>query len=1216
MLQLAYPISKPMNYKFCTLFFFILFFQRLYGQDCSSLAFTYTTAESRCVATGSITVNVTGGSGNYNYKAVGPVTTPVTSSNIMTGLALGYYTVYVNDINTGCIRQQDSIYVKGSYSDPRFQLTKTDASCAGNDGAISTVNQEYGRSPFTYTIISPSPSHVGESNSSGNFTGLVPGEYAVQLQDSCGGIQVRRVTIENYSWWFDSVSVVRNGCSNADVFIRIKDNKGNVNTSGSAFAGFTYGYVQGGDTTWVGSYSFSFLLNTNRQVNIIVKDNCGTTHSTVWTLPDNVKPSLNPVSFSNLACSSFAATVTGQNLTNPDFCLYDNSGALITCNTTGSFDNIAYGNYCIKVNDACYDTTIVNCFVVNHATPSVASSVSISHQNCSTFTATITGQANLTAPDYCLYDNNNVQIECNSTGVFDDVPYGSYCIKVHDACTDTTITRCFDAAKPVATLTGYNITGTDCNSFGVHVSGNNLFSPEYCLYDETGNVVSCDSTGSFDNIPYGSYCIKAIVCADTTNSVCFTGSRPVPSVGSSVQIAQKQCTTFSASITGQTNLTDPDYCLYDNNDVLIGCNSTGVFNNLAYGSYCIKIRNNSSCYDTTISRCFTQLRAVPSISSTMQVLSSNCTTVSFKVNGSNMTSPTYCLYDVSGNLLSCNTTGTFNDYAYGQYCVKVQDGCVDTTMQVCQTFSPVHGVSLTTSRSCTINAAYVDVKFANSNSPFIIKVYHPDGSLVYSKTTSTNPYRIELNALPTGTQYKVVGTDNCGNTDSATITPDANLVTKSTTVRGKCPSSVWLNGSGDIQAAVTYNWNSVTPSIIKKNGGSFSQSYSSVSNNTYTFADLEPAEYIVQYTQSSCNTKLYDTVTVSPYAYPTQGQSAVYQCDNNGFSLSADVHNGVQPFSYEIIGSTPETPSIVTSSQSSPTFSINNGTNYSLIRLRTIDACGNATLSDVSVLPLQNISVKVSDSCFYQNITLSVDTIPNASYAWYRKTTAADSVLLDSGLSYNLPFFVPEQAGVYECKVNVNNGCLTRISSFNLTGNCYSVLPTSFLLKARRIGNTNQLFWDNSNEKGVIKYILERKQSNEQKFLPVATVPVKAGSNYFFDDENYPAGSVQYRLKAIYYNKTEYSNIVVLKTDAGGFTVYPNPVKDEFKISFHPEKPSDYEIQLISANGQLLYKTESRNTGSSTLTYLRNSNVQPGIYLLKVTDKTTGKTEIRKLVFE
>jgi hypothetical protein len=716
-------------------------------------------------------------------------------------------------------------------------------------------------------------------------------------------------------------------------------------------------------------------------------------------------------------------------------------------------------------------------------------------------------------------------------------------------------------------------------------------------------------------LPYGEYCAKAISCGDTTNRLCFSGTKPVPSVGASVEISQKNCTGFSVAIAGQNNLAQPEYCLYNNADALIACNTSGIFDNLAYGSYCVKIHNNNICYDTTIVRCFTQLRPTPSISSTIQVLSSACSTASFKVNGTNLTNPTYCLYNAANILLECNDSGIFNNYPFASYCVTVHDGCIDTTMQVCQTFTPAKGITLSTSKSCTINKAFIDIQFSSANGPYLIQVFND--TLVHSTTTSSNPYRIELPSLASGKQYKIIGTDNCGNKDSASITPDANMVTISTIVRGKCPSSIWANGSGDLLATANSNYYGLIPQIIKKDSDTYDRSYSSLANNTYTFADLEPAQYIIEYTQSACNGKLYDTVTISPYAYPTQGHSAVYQCDNNSFSLSANVRNGLGPFSYEIIGSLPESPSITSIPQNSPVFSIDNGTAYSLVRLRTVDACGNATLSDVNVLPLQNFSIKASDSCFYQNISLSVDNIPNASYAWYKKTTPVDSILVDSGVYYNLPFFVPEQAGLYVCKVNVNNGCLTRTASFNLTGNCYfGVLTTAFQLNGKRKDNANQLSWNNINQKDIITYVLERRQTGETKFSSIETVPVQASAGYNFNDNYFKPGPVQYRLKVVYNNRIEYSNIIVLHSESPELMVYPNPVSHEFRISLNSRRPSDYKIELIGANGQVLFSKQERNVSSSTLVYSRNSNIKAGMYLLRITDFTTGITEVRKLVFE
>jgi len=293
------------------------------------------------VATGSIKVNVTGGSGSYNYKAVGPIITPSTSSNIITGLAPGNYSIIVKDMVTGCVKQIDNVNVLGNYSDPRFQLTKTDASCAWNDGTVSVINQQFGRSPFTYSIIAPSPWSVGTTNTTGLFTGLVAGEYAIQLQDSCGGIQVRRITIENYDWWFDLVTATMNGCDSANVSIRVMDNKGNVNTvNPAAFAGFKYGYVAApGDTTWSDSNNFSAFVSKRKQLTLVVKDRCGNVHSTIWFFPTALRPSLGSVALTSLACSTFTATVTGTNLTNPQYCLYQNS-VLQTCNSTGVFSNI------------------------------------------------------------------------------------------------------------------------------------------------------------------------------------------------------------------------------------------------------------------------------------------------------------------------------------------------------------------------------------------------------------------------------------------------------------------------------------------------------------------------------------------------------------------------------------------------------------------------------------------------------------------------------------------------------------------------------------------------------------------------------------------------------------------------------------------------------------------------------------------------------------
>jgi hypothetical protein len=840
----------------------------------------------------------------------------------------------------------------------------------------------------------------------------------------------------------------------------------------------------------------------------------------------------------------------------------------------------------------------------------VASSLTISNRTCATFTARVTGQTNLYNPLYCLYDAANTVIGCNATGEFNNLAYGSYCVRITDDCTDSLITRCITVARPAPTITGVTVSGSTCTGFNVSTGGSNLINPQYCLYDNNGNVIACNSTGVFPNLPHGSYCIRAISCGDTTAPSCFSNVPPRPAAAATVQISNRTCSGFTAAVTGQANWTNPQFCLYDSTNALVSCNSTGVFAGIPYGAYCI--RATDGCVDTTISRCFSQARAVPSVNTTMQQTAAGCSTFSARVTGTNLTSPQYCLYDTLNNLIACNATGEFTNIPYGRYCVTVEDGCVDTTFRICQTFATSNSITVTSTRACTVGSSNLAVQFSGGNAPYTVTVYGPSGAVVYSGSGSTLPLNALVPALPAGQQYKVVGRDNCGTADSTLVSPNASVVSRTITAASRCPSSVWLNGSGDLQVTCTSNLGAITPSIIRKNNASFSRSFSSVSGNQYRFADLEPATYVLEYALQNCSNRLYDTFTVHPYAYPTQGQSAIYQCDNNSFSLGADVSGGIGPYNYQIIGSMPEAPSIATGVQSSPLFTINNGTTYSLVRLRTIDACGNATLNDVSVLPLQNIAITVTNECFYTDVTLAVDTIPNAEYAWYRKRTLDDSVYVGDGPVLELPFVLPEQIGTYVCKVSVNDECLVRLAQYELTGDCHEVLPTAVRLQGRAEAEGNVLSWTPA-DSDVRDYVVERKGPGQSGFTAIGTLGAGRG-DYSFTDK--APGTAQYRLKVRFADgSTAYTNVVVLKGTGYQMTVYPNPVKDGLTVLLNGAA-ADYRIELLNLKGQVVYRQELKGAGRISYRIARHPAWTPGAYLLKATPLKGGAAQTFKLLFE
>ncbi len=1302
--------------------FIMLFFlqfslvNNLAAQDCSGLTATYTSTESRCTATGSLQVNASGGSGTYNYKVSGTVSEDFTSSSTITGLPPGFYNLTVKDIVSGCTYEIDSISISGSYSDPRFGITETDVTCVnGNDGVISVAAMLGGRAPFSFSLVAPSPMGIGTTNSTGTFTGLIPGSYAVQMTDSCGGIQTRNISIQNYTWSIVSAPVTLVSCTSYQATINLLDSKGNTNSSGSAFNGFQYGVVNGpGDTTWFTTSTFSYDLGQKRTVTLVAKDRCGNVQFKNWT--NAVIPSVaSGVTVSSLTCTGFNVSITGmQHLTSPTYCIFDNLGNPVTgqpCNTTGSFTALPYGAYCIKITNTCFDTVISRCFSEARPIPAITGAVSISNFTCTTVTATVTGQQNLKSPQFCLFDNlGNPVGSCNATGIFNNVPYGSYSIVVTDGCTGSVFTVNFNAAKRVRSVAS-NVTtnGFTCTSFNATVTGqSNLTTPQYCLVDSVGNPITCNSTGIFNGLSFGSYCINVTdACADTSIQRCFTVVQPPPTAGAPA-IGNKTCTGFTVTVTGQANLYNGQYCLQDNlgNPIpAIPCNTTGIFTNVPYGSYCIKITDG--CTGTVITKCFSvtapvpsvgpevtsnlscsgftatisnqqnltnpsfclfdnlhnQIGAcnntgvfnitgfgtysiqttdgcagavftsnfsvtkpVPSVGPTVNFSNQSCTTFSASITGQLfLNGATYFLRDSTGVVINTNTTGVFNNMVYGSYCIDILNACSDTIIVRCFALAPSSTImSVTATPSCTFNASDLTVNITSGFSPYVVNVFDSLNNLLKTVTTSSNNILIpQIPAAVPGQQYRVVVTGTCGIPATQNVLAQQSTLTHAYTITPKCPSSIQQNGSSDLLVVASTNLAGVNLSITQKDFVPTSIGYSFRSGNNFTFSNLDAAVYVITYTFTGCITTINDTVTLPDYAFPDLARSAAFQCDNNSFSVGASVSGGVGPFTYQVIGSVPSTPSIISLPQTNPVFSINNGVQYSLVRLRAIDACGNAALNDVSILPLANTIVTATSDCIYQNITLSTDVVPNATYIWYKKLTAdaTDSTLVGTNPTYNIPFLTPADTGVYVNRMSVNSGCLTKLSYFHLDGMCGGliVLAQAVTLKGHALSETSsQLFWDAPGDAGGTTYQVERKNENNSDFEFIGAVQGNSGAgSYNFIDNNFGRGANLYRLKIVSADgKFAYSNTVQIITQSTDqISVYPNPVSNILNINIQSTQTQRFQVGLYNIAGQVIFTGSPVSIQNSTIVYYRDASVAPGLYFLKVKNLSSGESTVYKVMF-
>lgn len=130
-----------------------------------------------------ITINVTSGSGNYEFEITGPVSQPrgvLPSNPYVWDLAstAGVYDIIVYDVGTPVPNCQRTVSVDAPTAPtPEYTESHTDVSCNGaNDGTITLTEINNGTNPYTYTI---SPA-AGTFNAATNtFENLPPNTYTI-----------------------------------------------------------------------------------------------------------------------------------------------------------------------------------------------------------------------------------------------------------------------------------------------------------------------------------------------------------------------------------------------------------------------------------------------------------------------------------------------------------------------------------------------------------------------------------------------------------------------------------------------------------------------------------------------------------------------------------------------------------------------------------------------------------------------------------------------------------------------------------------------------------------------------------------------------------------------------------------------------------------------------------------------------------------------------
>lgn len=225
-------------------------------------------------------------------------------------------------------------------------------------------------------------------------------------------------------------------------------------------------------------------------------------------------------------------------------------------------------------------------------------------------------------------------------------------------------------------------------------------------------------------------------------------------------------------------------------------------------------------------------------------------------------------------------------------------------------------------------------------------------------------------------------------------------------------------------------------------------------------------------------------------------------------------------------------------------------------------------------------------------------------------------------VSSNFNLVVPPgslMAGLtYYLMVNNNEAsCSYSITGFQFTG----TLPVEFVsFIGNNEGKYNQLEWITASEKNMLSYTLQHS-ADATNFSDVVTLNAKNNQDntkYSTYDEDPFEDVTYYRVKQKEISGTEkYTNTISVSLKSlydNIYNIHPNPTTNNLNFEYYSKSYSAIAIELINYAGASVIKLNIRlEEGKNNIT-LPMSQLDNGVYILKVVSEKSGKTTYHKII--
>jgi hypothetical protein len=393
-------------------------------------------------ATGSATVNVTGGTGAYTYLWAPSGGTGASA----TGLTAGTYTVTVKDANLCQTTQSFTITQPAVLT--ATAGAQTNVLCNGGATGSATVNVTGGTGAYTYLW-------VPSGGTGASATGLTAGTYTVTVKDANLCQTTQSFTITQPTALVATAGTQFNVSCNGGA-----TGSATVNVTGGTGA-YTYLWAPSGGT----GASATGLTAGTYTVTVTDANLCQTTQSFTLTQPAALAATTSQTNATCNGVSNGAATVTVTGGTGAYTYLWAPSGG-----TGASATGLAAGNYTVTIKDANLCQLIKN-FTITESAPLTATTtqtnVSCNGSNNGTAGVTVTGGTNTYT--YVWAPSGGTAATANGLAP------GNYTVTITDG-NGCILTKNFTITQPAvlaATTTQTNIlcNGASTGAAGVTVTG-------------------------------------------------------------------------------------------------------------------------------------------------------------------------------------------------------------------------------------------------------------------------------------------------------------------------------------------------------------------------------------------------------------------------------------------------------------------------------------------------------------------------------------------------------------------------------------------------------------------------------------------------------------------------------------------------------------------------------------------------------------------------